>query len=98
VVIAHGADCLRFVSYGYGYFGFAMAFVQAFNGAGDTTTPTIMTFFTHWIFQLPVAYLLATRTVLGVTGVFVSSLLTQTLVTIISYVLFRRGSWQRQRI
>lgn len=98
MVIAYGSDCLHFISYGYCFYGYGMAFVSAFNGAGDTTTPTIITFFTHWVFQIPCAYFLATRTVLGASGVFVTILITQALVTVIAFILFQRGSWQRRVI
>jgi hypothetical protein len=70
-VIAYGSDCLRYVSYGYGFFGVSLVLTQAFNGAGDTYTPTWINFICFWLVQLPVAYALAEWRAMGPQGVFV---------------------------
>ena len=68
VVIQYGMDCLRFISYGYGFFAIGMIVVQAFNGAGDTMTPTKINFFCYWIVQIPLAHLFSKTFSMGPTG------------------------------
>jgi putative MATE family efflux protein len=89
---------LRIVSSGYVFFGIGMVMTNAFNGAGDTRTPTIVNFFCFWTFQIPIAYLMAIYWNLGPKGVFLAIVITETLVTLVSILLFRRGGWKKIRI
>ncbi|HEX4955029.1 MAG TPA: MATE family efflux transporter [Thermoanaerobaculia bacterium] len=91
-------SCLRWITYGYFIYGFGMVIVQAFNGAGDTTTPTKINLVGYWAFQIPVAWLLARHTPLGPTGVFVAILATEVLIAIAGILIFRRGSWRTRVI
>ena len=89
---------LRIVSSGYVFFGIGMVMTNAFNGAGDTRTPTIVNFFCFWTFQIPIAYLMAIYWNLGPKGVFLAIVITETLVTLVSILLFRRGGWKKIKI
>lgn len=93
-VIEYGSDCLRYISYGYGFFAMSMVLTQAFNGAGDTITPTIINLFCFWMVQIPLAYSLATIFNIGPQGVFISITVAESLVAIIAYFVFRRGRWK----
>ena len=91
-------QALHILSAGYIVYGIGMVFNNTFNGAGDTRTPTIINLCCFWGFQIPVAYLLAIRLGFGPTGVFYAILLTETVVTITAFLLFKRGSWKRVKI
>ena len=97
-VVAVGRDCLRIVSYTYALFAFGMVTTQAFNGAGDTATPTWINFICSWLLQLPIAWLLAFELEWGVSGVFAAIALAQGILALMGVWLFRRGRWKTIRI
>ena len=86
---------LRIVSLGYIFYGVGMVLTNAFNGAGDTLTPTIINLFCFWAFQIPLAWFLAIFLKLGPKGVFMAILIAETSVTVVSFFLFRRGKWKK---
>ncbi len=94
----YGSLCLRIVCFGYVFFAYGMVMVQAFNGAGDTRTPTIINLVCYWAFQIPLAYLLAVWFNLGPYGVFLAIAIAESLLAVISIALFRRGRWKVTRI
>jgi Na+-driven multidrug efflux pump len=89
-----GVLCLRWVAYGYGFYGLGMVIVQAFNGAGDTVTPTWINLGCYWLFQIPLAYLLAYTAELGALGAFIAIPVAESVVTVVSVLVFRRGRWR----
>jgi Na+-driven multidrug efflux pump len=91
-------DCLRFISVGNICYAWGMVLVQAFNGAGDTRTPSLINFFCYWCFQIPLAWTLAKTLGFGPRGVFGAIPAAETAMTLSSLVLFRRGSWKRKQI
>jgi putative MATE family efflux protein len=97
-VIAVGVDCLRLIAYGYPFYAFGMVMTQAFNGAGDTATPTKINFFCYWCFQLPLAWWLAHRAGMEAEGVFVAILAAEVALTATGILMFRRGAWKRKEI
>ena len=97
-VIPIGVECLRVVSYGNLAYAYGMVMVQSFNGAGDTFTPTVVNIFGYWLFQIPLAYILAFKTSLGPTGVFAAIPIAETAIAIVGVTLFRRGHWKKKRI
>ena len=95
---AIAAACLRTVSYSYVFWGFGLVTVQAFNGSGDTTTPTWINFFVFWVVQLPLAWTLSGPVGLGPGGVFVAIAVSQRLLAVVGVIVFRRGTWKRREI
>ena len=95
-VRALGADCLRIVSYGYGFYAWGMVTVQAFNGAGDTTTPTWINLFCYWMFQIPLAWFLARPLGFGPDGVYYAITIAESLIAVVGIYFFRKGRWKGQ--
>jgi Na+-driven multidrug efflux pump len=75
-----------------------MVITQSFNGAGDTWTPTIINLFVFWLWELPLAYLLAIVVGIGPRGVFLSIMIAFSTLAIISAILFRRGKWKTRLV
>ncbi|HZG53986.1 MAG TPA: MATE family efflux transporter [Pyrinomonadaceae bacterium] len=97
-VIAYGVTSLRIISYGFIFYGYGMVMVQALNGAGDTFTPTVINLFCYWLFQIPLAYLLAIYFDLGASGVFMAIPIAETLLTVLAVIYFRRGRWKEMKV
>ncbi len=97
-VLRLGATCLRIVSYGNLGYAYFMVMMQAFNGAGDTITPTIVNFFGFWLLEIPLAYWLAIPLKMRSNGAFFSIAIAETSMAIASAVLFKQGRWKRQKI
>ena len=93
-VLESGALCLRVVAAGYIFYAFGMVITQAFNGAGDTRTPTRINFLAFWMFQLPLAFLASRVFDAGPVGVFLAITLAEVLLTILALIAFRRGRWK----
>ncbi|AEW02459.1 MATE family efflux transporter [Niastella koreensis] len=97
-VESYAVMALRIVSLGYIFFGVGMVVTNAFNGAGDTRTPTLINIFGFWMFQVPLAFLLAMVFKLGPKGVFIAIVLAETGITIAGIILFRKGKWKKVKI
>ena len=99
-VIDYGTQCLQFVAYGYGYgfYAVGMTLVQAFNGAGDTMTPTTINFVCYWLWQIPLAYWLAISLEMGPSGVFAAIPLASLFIASIALVVFRKGHWKTKQV
>jgi putative MATE family efflux protein len=97
-VVPLGAACLRIVSYGNLGYAYFMVMMQAFNGAGDTITPTIVNFFGFWLFEIPLAYWLAIPLHMHSNGVFASIAIAESSMAAASAVLFKQGRWKKKKI
>lgn len=97
-VIKIGASCLRIISACYVLFAYGMVIVQAFNGAGDTFTPTMINLACYWIVQLPLAFLLSRRAELGPNGIFWAILIAENILAGVSIFVFRLGRWKMKMV
>jgi putative MATE family efflux protein len=93
-VIAIATSCLMIFSAGYIFYAFGMVITQSFNGSGDTKTPTILNFFIFWTFQIPLAYLLSKSFPLNPEGVFWAVPVSESILTIVAFLIFRKGKWK----
>ncbi len=93
-VMGHAILALQIICFGYIFFAYGMVMVQAFNGAGDTRTPTIMNIFIFWIFQIPFAYWMSIHLELGPVGVFWAIAIAHSVVAVVGVIIFKRGRWK----
>ncbi|GAB4371033.1 MAG: MATE family efflux transporter [Bryobacter sp.] len=97
-VVNVGKEALRLISYGYLLYAYGMVLVQAFNGAGDTVTPTVINVICYWLFQIPLAYWLAHGLGYGPSGVFWAVTIAECIIALAGIVMFRRGSWKQVKV
>ena len=93
-VISYGSSALYIIAIGFAFYGLGMVLETAFNGAGDTWTPTYLNLLVFWIFEIPLAYLLAYSFGMGPQGVFWAITCAFSLLAVASAILFRRGKWK----
>ena len=96
--IPYGRDCLRYVAFGYAFYAYGMVVVQAFNGAGDTATPTKINLLCHWVIQIPLAYSLAILAGFGPKGVYSSIAIAESVLAVVGILVFRRGTWKLKKV
>jgi putative MATE family efflux protein len=97
-VVALATSCMRMVSLGFPFYGYGMVLTQAFNGAGDTWTPTLINLGCFWLLEIPLAYLLAVPAHLGPTGAYLAITFAFSTVAVVSALLFRRGTWKLRKV
>lgn len=93
-----GAQALRIIGTGYVFYGIGMVMIQALNGSGDTKRPTWINFVCFWLFQIPLAYILASPLGMGPTGAFIAIPAAETVIAIWAYIIFKKGSWKLVKV
>jgi putative MATE family efflux protein len=97
-VMQAGVVSMRIISLGYIFFAYGMVVGQAYNGAGDTFTPTLLNFVCFWLIEIPLAYLLATQMGLGHEGVYWSVAFSESLLAVLFIYFFQKGDWKKVEI
>ena len=93
-VKSYAVLAMRTISSGYIFYGIGMVMANAFNGAGDTRTPTWINLFGFWFFQIPLAYFLSKTMGAGPMGVFIAIPVAETAIAVTAYLIFRKGRWK----
>lgn len=94
LVTRYGVEALRIITLGYFFYAYGMVLAQAFNGAGDTLTPTWMNIICFWVLEIPLAWFLSRTLGWGVNGVFASIAISESALAVLSAALFKRGRWK----
>lgn len=97
-VARYAQSALRIVSLGFPFYAYGMVLSNAFNGAGDTWTPTILNVFCFWLFEIPLAWVLARPAGLGPLGAFIAITLGFSSLAVAAALLFRRGKWKAKAV
>jgi Na+-driven multidrug efflux pump len=97
-VAPYGIRCLRIVAAGFLFYGYGMVLTAAFNGAGDTWTPTWIFLVCLWLWEIPLAWVLAYPLGMGPTGVFVAVSVAFSTLAFVSAWLFSKGNWKTKRL
>ena len=90
--------CLRMISYGFVFYGLGMVMVQSLNGAGDTITPTIINFFCFWMIEIPLSWLLSSKTGMHEQGVYLAIVIAESIMAITGLIIVRRGKWKMKTV
>lgn len=97
-VIEVGTEVLLILCLGFVLFAYGMVMTQAFNGAGDTYTPTVINICLYWLLEIPLAWFLAIWLNWGATGVFWAISIAHSLHSVVGVIIFRRGKWKLQKV
>jgi putative MATE family efflux protein len=97
-VLPYGVACLRTVACGFLFYAYGMVLTQSFNGAGDTFTPTMINLFVFWLWEIPLAYVLAIVFGLGPRGVFFAITIAFSTLAVVSALAFRKGRWKARMV
>jgi putative MATE family efflux protein len=98
LVLGYATDALRIISYGFLFYAVGMVLETSFNGAGDTWTPTYLNLFVFWMFEVPLAYVLAYNFGMGAHGVFWAITIAFSMLAVASAILFKRGKWKLMEV
>jgi putative MATE family efflux protein len=94
----YGVLSLQIIGAGYIFYGIGMVMIQALNGAGDSKTPTMINFIGFWLFQIPLAYILAKGFDLGPTGAFIAIPVAESVMAIAAWIYFKKGKWKEVKL
>lgn len=98
IVSMYAVSGLQIISIGFISYGFGMVLVHALNGAGDTRTPFYINVVCFWLFEIPMAYFLARVLDWQHTGIFLSIILAESLMTLFAFLTFRSGKWKLKNV
>jgi putative MATE family efflux protein len=98
IVVEYATRALQIIGSGYVFYGIGMVMTQSLNGAGDTRTPTIINLVCFWLFQIPLAYVLAKAMDLKSTGAVIAIPVAESLIAVVAWYFFRKGKWKKVQV
>ncbi len=98
VAVEQGALALRVLCSGYVFYGWGMVVAQAFNGAGDSRTPTVINFVCFWLMQIPLAWLMVKKMAVGPVAISLAVVISESILALICILVFRRGRWKEVKV
>lgn len=97
-VVESGAKSLQIISYGFVFYALGMVMTQGFNGSGDTITPSKLNLFCFWLFEIPLAYLLAIVLDMQIVGISIAIVAAESMLTLLAWYIFRQGKWKLNKV
>lgn len=97
-VVESGAKSLQIISYGFVFYALGMVMTQGFNGSGDTVTPSKLNLFCFWLFEIPLAYLLAIVLDMKIVGISIAIVAAESMLTLLAWYIFRKGKWKLNKV
>lgn len=97
-VHSYAVNALRIISAGFLFYAYGMVLTSAFNGAGDTWTPTLLNLFCFWLWEIPLAWLLSKHFGMGPNGVSIAIAVAFSTLAVASSLLFGRGKWKTRSV
>ncbi len=97
-VVSQGIIALQVISLGFIFYGLSMVMIQAFNGSGDTVTPTIIFFFGFWLIEIPLAWIFSVTLKMELTGACLAIVTAESLVAVAAWWFFRKGKWKLEKV
>ena len=98
IIVKNGIIALRIISFGFLFYALGMVLMQGFNGSGDTMTPTRINFVSFWLIEIPLAYVLAVTFNLGLTGACIAIVIAESILTVISLIVFKKRKWKLKKV
>jgi putative MATE family efflux protein len=93
-----GVKALRIISAGFLFYAYGMVITSSFNGAGDTWTPTLLNLFCFWLWEIPLAWILAKELGMGPDGVSIAIAVAFSTLAVVSTLIFRKGRWKTRKV
>ena len=98
LVVPSAVDALRIIALGFPFYAYGMVLSAAFNGAGDTATPTVLNVVVFWLWEIPLGFVLSKTLGFGPRGVYVAVAVAFSTLAVVSAVIFRRGKWKARAV
>jgi putative MATE family efflux protein len=94
-VISAAIPCLMIIAVTEPMLGIVFVLAGSLRGAGDTTSPLIITGISLWLVRLPLAYVLGVTLGMGLTGAWIAMSVETAVRGALIFLRFRMGKWKK---